>query len=119
MNWTILRNLHWQKGSFFTTEKALFSASANSFLMPEDLKDVTLADNMTSYLFSSESLKSVKNTNMVVWNNLRYQLLNSSNNVLHLYASETDTHMWVLDNDELPIIVKMFNNPMEINWEVK
>lgn len=124
LNWRIMRNLHWQKGSFTMTPEAVRNASMLSFLMPEDRHHVTLPDDRTAYILSQEAYRTLKAKQHFEYNHTRYGLKDSNEtaagfSLLHVYDKSEGGEMWILDNPVMPIVWKMQNNPLEINWSVK
>ena len=39
--------------------------------------------------------------------------------LLHVKDDAEGAEMWILDNSALPLVWKMQNNPLEINWEAQ
>ena len=109
LNWRILRNLKWQKGSYTLTPQAVEKGTVLSFLMPEDGRHVTLPEHETAY---------------IDYNHTEYILLDSDERVadfalLHVRDTLEGGEMWILDNPALPLVWSMQNNPLEINWRVE
>lgn len=124
LNWHILRNLHWQTGTYTLTPQALQKATQLSFLMPEDKRHVTLPDDQTAYLLSQEAYRSLKARQRFAYNHTEYELLDSNERaagfaLLHVRDTLEGGEMWILDNPSLPLVWSMQNNPLEINWRVE
>jgi hypothetical protein len=49
---------------------------------------------------------------------VEYQLVSQEDGKLFLRDSQEKSEMVVADDEELPIIWSMQNNPVEINWKV-
>lgn len=124
LNWRILRNLKWQKGSYTLTPQAVEKGSVLSFLMPEDGKHVTLTDHETAYILSQEAYRTLKARQRFAYNHTEYILLDSDEHIanfalLHVRDTLEGSEMWILDNPALPLVWSMQNNPLEINWRVE
>ncbi len=124
LNWRILRNLKWQKGSYTLTPQAVKKGSVLSFLMPEDGRHVTLPEHETAYILSQQAYRSLKARQRFDYNHTEYILLGSDERVadfalLHVRDTLEGGEMWILDNPALPLVWSMQNNPLEINWLVE
>ena len=100
LNWRILRNLRWQKGTFTLTPQAVKRGTVLSFLMP------------------------VKARKTFVYNHTEYELLDSDERalgfaLLHVRDKAEGGEMWILDNPALPLVWSMQHNPLEINWRAE
>ncbi len=114
----IQRNLKYWQGKFKMTPAARKEAKSISYMQPTDGLNVTLPDNELFGLVSTDIYKQIKKKKSCTWCNTHFQLVDSANGQLHLVDSEENAEMWILDNPQLPIIMKMVNNPVEIDWEV-
>lgn len=114
----IQRNLKYWQGSFTMTPKARKHAKSISYLQPIDGQHTTLSDSELFALLSHDIYKQIKKKGTCTWCNTTFRLVASTDNLLHLIDEAEGTEMWVLDNPNLPLIMKMQNNPVEINWEV-
>lgn len=124
LNWRILRNLKWQKGSYTLTSQAVKKGTVLSFLMPEDGKHVTLPDHETAYVLSQEAYRSLKARQRFAYNHTEYELQDSDERaadftLLHVRDTLEGGEMWILDNPALPLVWSMQNNPLEINWKTE
>lgn len=124
LNWRILRNLKWQKGSYALTPQAVKKGTVLSFLMPEDGRHVTLPEHETAYILSQQAYRNLKARQRFDYNHTEYILLDSDERVadfalLHVRDTLEGGEMWILDNPALPLVWSMQNNPLEINWRVE
>lgn len=124
LTWGIERNLHWQQGSYTMLPASTESATSLSFLMPEDKKHVTLPANETAYVLSRKSFRELKATHRFAYDSTTYRLLDDNDTalgfpLLHVIDEAEGGEMWILDNSALPLVWKMQNNPLEINWEAQ
>lgn len=114
----IQRNLKYWQGSFTMTPKARKHAKSISYQQPIDNQHITLPDSELFALLSHDIYKQIKKKGTCTWCNTTFRLVDSDNNLLHLIDEAEGAEIWVLDNPKLPLIMKMQNNPVEINWEV-
>ncbi len=114
----IQRNLTYWKGKFRMTAKALKSAKSICYTQPTDGLDKTLSDDELFAIMSQDIYKQLKKKRECYFDGTEYRLVETAKGRMHLIGSQNRGEMWVLDNPDLPIIMKMVNNPSEINWEV-
>lgn len=126
-HWGIQRNLDYWTGSFTMTPEALESAESLSYEQPLWGNHFTLTDK-TFCVLSRKALRDIKakgtcKFNGTTWNcaetfDLKQQMFEGKP-VLDLIDPIEGAEMWVLDDEKLPLIIKMKNNPVEIDWEIK
>ncbi len=124
LDWRILRNLRWQKGSYTLTPAAMESGEVLSFLMPEDGRKVVLSDRETAYLISRKAYRQLKANRRLAYNCTEYEWLDNNEHVsghalLHVRDVQEGAEMWIWDNPALPLVWRMKENPLEVNWEVQ
>ena len=125
LSWGIERNLKWWTGSYLMSNKALAEADRLNYEQPLDKQHITLADNELFAILSRKALDDVLSNGQCVFNNTTFRLVgeeaatDGKPSLLHLLDTEEGAEMWVANNKALPLIWKMKNNPVEINWEVK
>lgn len=117
MHWSILRNLKMWHGSYTMTPSARQSATALSYEQPLDGNNITLPSSLTFAILSREALQQLHSKGKTTWCNTKFRLIEQSNGTLHLRDQAEGAEMWVLDDPSLPLIIRMINNPVEINWE--
>lgn len=121
--WGIERNLKWQSGSYAMGAGSVSQAVRLSFLQPEDGKHVKLSPEETVYFLSRSAYKQLKEQSSFVYNQTTYAVQEADEQALgrpliHVKDAAEGGEMWILDNPELPLVWRMRNNPLGINWEV-
>lgn len=124
LSWRILRNLRWQEGSYTLTPQALEKGTQLSFLMPEDGHHVALPRHETAYLISRQAYRQLKAARSFDYNRTSYELLDTDSHaagyaLLHVRDTNEGAEMWILDHPALPLVWRMKDNPLEINWSVE
>ncbi len=124
LTWGIERNLHWQTGTYTMLPASTEKAVSLTFLQPEDGRHVTLPAHETAFVLSRKSYRELKAAREFVYNQTRYRLLDTQTqaldtSLLHVKDDAEGAEMWILDNSALPLVWKMQNNPLEINWEAQ
>lgn len=125
LHWNMLRNLHLQKGTFRFPHDTRKCAVRLSYMQPIDLEDRIMDSDETWLFISQDAYKALKTDGRCLFNNNTEYLLadtkESFNTIplLHITDAEEGCEMWILDSPTLPLIIRMKNNPVEINWEIK
>lgn len=124
LSWGIERNLRWWEGSYKMSNKALAEATHLNYAQPLDKQNITLDESELFAILSRKALADAKKYGQCSFNNTTFKVVGkepAKNNVpslIHLKDINEDAEMWVADDDTLPIIWEMKNNPVEINWKV-
>ena len=120
LEWGIERNLKGWRGSFTMTPEALESAQKLSLRMPEDGLRTVLAD-ATFALLPRSSWQALRNQGRVAFNGTEYRLVDSlevvcCRTLLHAKDIYEGAEIWVLNDPRKPLIWRMKNNPLEVDW---
>ncbi len=118
LRWGIKRNLKYWQGDYTMTAKAREHATSMSYIQPLDGQCITLPDTDLFAIISRDAYNSIKNNGKCTISNVSYSLLETNNGLLHLKDNAEGCELWVKDDINLPIVMKMVNNPVEINYEV-
>lgn len=124
MDWKILRKLFWHKGCFAMTGTSRSEATELTFRMPEDGNYLLLPDHETAYFLPTKMLQAVKQQGECRFNATHYKRVACTEQalgypLLHLVDTIEGSEMWVLDHLHYPLIWRMKNNPLEVDWEVR
>lgn len=126
--WAILRNFKWQKGCYKMGRQNVEEGNGLSWLQPVDGFEVALPSNETFGFISRKAWKSLKEKGWFVYNGTTYrkvaeestkEQMYKENKTIHVLADVDLTNMWIIDNENLPIIYKITHNPLEIDWAVE
>ena len=125
-NWGIQRNLDYWTGSYTMTPEALDNASCLSYEQPLWGNHFVLSDK-TFGILSRKALREIRQSGSCTFNGTTWNLIPSSGTtqasldgkpLLTLSDTQEGATMMVVDDERLPLIVKMTDNPVEINWEI-
>ncbi len=124
MHWGIERNTKWQSGSYAMTRKSVEQATRLSFLQPEDGKHVRLSAEETVAILSQAAYRQLKEQHAFLYNQTYYSVLPTNEKavgypLIHVKDTVEGCEMWIVDNPHFPLIWRVQNNPLEINWEVQ
>ena len=123
LKWGIERNLKWQKGHFAMLPQARKNASLLSYQQPVDGNYITLPENEVFGIVPLSVLNDLKQKGQCVFDCRTFRLADTSRRaggyvLLHAVSSDDETEMWILDNNSLPLIYSLQNNPCGVNWEI-
>jgi hypothetical protein len=123
LDWAILRNGQWQRGSYVHTPQARRQASRLSYAQPLDGQRLTLTD-ATFVLLPQQAYQALKTQGECAFNGTHYRLVPSEEKeiegqpVLHAADTLEGARLTVWDHPQTPLILRMQGNPSEINWEI-
>ena len=116
-NWGIERNGKWQSGTFRMLPRAMADGNMMSFLQPIDGEDVTLPANETYNILSDKAFKDLKTSGKCLYNGVEFVKKGEADGLIHIAENVDGSEMWILDNADFPIVMKMKGNPLGMNWE--
>ena len=117
LHWSIVRNLKTWTGSYAMSAKALQDGTAQSWVMPEDGNHIALPSDETFGIISRSALATLKKKGEFLYNGVLWKRVGGDGQVIEVDDPEEGAKMTILDNPQLPLILNMRNNPLEINWE--
>jgi len=122
LNWSIVRNLKTWHGAYTITPEARERASGMSYEQPVDGLYITLGDDATFAMLSREAYRQLKRTNSCRFAGTKWILYDDdeaeAEGLLHAQDAIEGAEIWIKDDEDLPLIWRMENNPVEINWKV-
>lgn len=120
LHWSIMRNLKLWTGSYAMSEAAVRDAASQSWTMPEDGNHIRLTSDETFAIISLSSLKELRKKGEFTYNGVLWRKTGISDTsfgkAIDVEDPEEGARMTILDNDKLPLILSMQDNPLEINW---
>lgn len=124
LHWTILRNMEWWVGSYTLTPASLQNGEAFCWTQPTDGEHLTVSPHETVWMLSQKQLKGLKEEGSFRSNGVTYTTIPCHETaigypLLHAIDKVEGGEMWILDYPNLPLIWRMKNNPVGINWQVE
>ena len=121
LTWGIERKLKWLSGTFTMTPNNMENGTSLSFLQPEDKQHIVMPAGETVYLIGRKAYRTLKASGRMVYNRTTYRLLDTDSEalgrpLLHVRDEAEGEEMWILDHPSLPLVWRMKDNPLEINW---
>ncbi len=121
LHWSIVRNLKLWTGTYAMSPGAVKEGTAQSWLMPEDGNHVTLPAGETYGIISRAALQDLKEKGEFTYNGVLWRHTGTtgtpSGQAIEVEDPEEGAGMTILDNPRLPLILKMEDNALEINWQ--
>ena len=95
-------------------------------MQPLDGQHVTLTDNELFAIMPTKALQTAKRKGRCKFCDTTWEMVdrneptNSGFNsgIIHLRDIHEGAEMWVLDDPKLPLVVRMQDNPVEIDWQI-
>ncbi len=126
--WSITQDLKEIHGSYTMTQKSRQHATQLCYVQPNPSQHITLPNSQAFCMASADIINALReessDTKQVIFNKTYFTLLDTNDKfrgfpLFHLKDYEEGAEMWILDDPKFPLIVKMLNNPVEINWTVE
>ena len=122
MDWCLTRKGHLWQGSYLMKDEDLQDAGQISFVLPEKGNEVVLKGE-TFAMVPVRVLTELKSAGRTDFNSTTYKVIDTEASamgrpLIHVLDINEGTEMWILDNPELPLIWRMKNNPLEIDWTI-
>ena len=118
VTWYILRNLRWWHGSYTHSPKALEKGNLLCYEQPLNGQHIDTPDNETFLLLSRRAFRDIQRKGYCQYDKVRWTLTAREDDLWHL-RSEEEAEMWVKEVEGIPLIMKMKNNPIEIDWTIE
>ena len=124
LHWTILRNMKWWVGSYTMPPASQAEGENFCWTQPTDGEHLTTSPDETVWMLSQKQLSQLKAQGKFVSNGVTYTARPCKETalgypLLHAVDAVEGAQVWVLDYPELPLIWRMRNNPVGINWQVE
>ena len=69
----------------------------------------------TFAFISRQAFRDLKAKGMFVYDGIIWRMVNQEETI-HVRADIDQTEMWIVNNDDLPLVLEMRNNPLGIDW---
>lgn len=116
--WGIERNLKWWEGCYSMDAEAVESGNRLCLVMPEDGNVEILPDNQTFGIISRAALRELESTGKFTLDGIEYAKIEENEDSITASDNAYEAEITILRNPQLPLILKMTGNPLEIDWEV-
>ncbi len=121
IRWTILRNLKWWTGNYKMSRIAMDEGRKLCYVQPLDKQNLTLDDDELFCMVSRKVLKEIRSKGSCDFDCTSWKVVDKTKIALKLIqyhlTSVEGAEMWVNGDPFAPYIVRMKNNPAEIDWE--
>ena len=72
----------------------------------------------TFAFISRQAFSDLKEKGHFVYDGITWQKVDESDDAIHVQADIDRTEMWIKQNDDLPLVLEMKNNPLGIDWKI-
>lgn len=118
LHWSFTNDAGTKRGSFVMSPQSRQYATQICYIMPTDGKDIMVPKHELFALLSLDALNDLNANGKCRYNNTTLTLIDTQDNLLHVKDYDEGYEMWIENNPQFPLIRKMLNNPVEIDWEV-
>ena len=73
----------------------------------------------TFCFISKKALRELQEKGSFVYDSITWQKIDQDANTIHVRADIDQTEMWISLKDDLPLVLKMKNNPLGIDWLIE
>lgn len=122
--YSYIRDNQTQQGTYTISAEGRKHGDRFCYLAPGNDVHNICADNETFVILSSDALNAIKSDGKCQFNNTTLHLVDTeassifASPLLHLKDYDEGYDFWVLDNESLPLVVKVKNNPVEVDWNI-
>lgn len=119
-----IRDNQTQKGTYTITANGRKHGDRFCYLAPGNDVHNVCAENETFLILSEDALFAIIADGKCQFNNTTFHYIETINDeqfrtpILHIKDYDEGYDMWVLDNPTLPLVVKVKNNPVEVDWSI-
>lgn len=118
-DWTIERNLRLWHGSYSISPKARKNAKSINYVQPIDGQHIALCKDETYGCISQKALRDLLKKGTCKYSGTKWVVMDDDGKTIHARDIYEGAEMWIMQDERLPLILKMQNNPVEIDWETR
>ncbi|MBR7053927.1 MAG: hypothetical protein IKI26_04075 [Prevotella sp.] len=75
--------------------------------------------NGTFCFISLDAFQDLRGRGAFVYDNQEWRLLENDGSLYHVRSTIDRSEMWIKDTQPLPLVVKMLNNKLDIDWTIR
>ena len=73
----------------------------------------------TFAFISRQAMRELREKGTTVYDGITWRKIDKSDVTIHVQADIDRTEMWIRQDDDLPLVLEMRNNPLGINWQIE
>ena len=73
----------------------------------------------TFAFISRQAMRELREKGTTVYDGITWRKMDESDVTIHVQADIDRTEMWIRQDDDLPLVLEMRNNPLGINWQIE
>ena len=101
--------------TFIIPRRVVEDGTMFSWSSPYKGKNKYVCDG-TFLFISRNSLHELQESGSMIYDTITWRAIDTSDGIIHVKADTDGTEMWIDSNSSLPMVVKMMNNPLGIDW---
>lgn len=117
LKWKLPRPNKVQEGQYRMSAEARQKAVELCFEAPVDGKDYVVPQHQLFAVLPKDIFVQLKQKREARFNHETIHLIEETQNLLHVGINGYE--IWVNNDEQLPVVVKMINNPVEIDWTLE
>ena len=72
----------------------------------------------TFAFISRQALRELREKGYTIYDGITWRKIDESDVTIHIRADIDQTEMWIRQDDDLPLVLEMRNNPLGIDWQI-
>ena len=118
VDWRILRNGHRQEGRYVMSSSAVSDGSSMSWRQPLNGAAVVLGSQETFILLSRKAYSQLQSEGLFTYNGTLYRKISERDGTISVKADIDGTEMCIGLLKSMPVIFRISDNPIGIDWEI-
>lgn len=125
---------NWKYTWRWNGDKLMITCNSATYIIPQDVVDNAnsfswlspqtknvIYDNAdgTFGFISKKAYRQLVDKGRFVYDGITWRKVDATADAIHVKADKDGTEMWISTTKELPFVMKMKNNPLGIDWEMK
>ncbi len=121
LEWTMQRHGAVYRGSYVMGPESTEKGCCLCLMQPEAGREIKVPSSQTAFIISREALSSLRSTGHMTYGNTLYEMVDTIScglgvSSLHVTDRTEGCDMWIVNNEKLPLIWQMRDNPLGIDW---
>ena len=122
----------WPVSMVWNDDTLYLTCNASTFIIPRHVvEDGTMFSWSSPYkgknkyvcdgtflFISRNSLHELQESGTMIYDTITWRATDTSDGIIHVKADTDGTEMWIDSNSSLPMVLKMMNNPLGIDWTI-
>ncbi len=107
-----------KEATYLISKDAMLHATGFSWDTPQP-DGAVYRPNGTFCFISLDALHDLRENGVFVYDNQEWRLMDADGTLYHIRSTIDRAEMWIKDTHPLPLVMKMHNNKLDIDWTLK